>query len=296
MKILRIIAAVVIAAAMLSGCGDEIPAPLVSEKQPEFDLPPAMPAYPVSFGDETFEASPESVVSLSPEITELLYEIGVGDRLLAVGEYCGYPESAAELTKVGSPAGPDVDGIVSLSPELLITQSPIAAPDLLVLRQAGVRVMELNTPKNFGEFCDLYVGLSNVFYGAADAPNVYNSALAEINNAMTEAFSLGVSGTFVIVEDYAEGGLMLSPKSSFCSDIFSLFGENIWSGEDYFATDEQLFEIGPDRVFYSDRLDRDDIEETFPHSELIPFDFERFESPSGRLAEEILGVVGRLSG
>lgn len=295
-KKFRLIAILLASALALSSCADKIPEPLVSEatKQPEvIDLPPVQEPYPISFDNEVFESAPSSVASLSPALTEMMFDLGLGDRLTAVSDYCDFPETVAALPKAGSPADPDIPGLTELAPELLITLSPIAATDVLLLKQAGIRVLELKNPESFSDLCDIYIKLSLIFYGSVDGPDAAWGAYSDIDARLAE-ISNGEPKTFVVVEDYASDGLMLSPPGTLSDSVFSAFGSNLWQADKFNATEDELFEIGPDIAFYSSKVDRDDVEDTFPHSDLIEIDFERIERPSKRLTEVIDSAVQQL--
>lgn len=63
---------------------------------------------------------PARIVSTSPSITETLFALGLGDRVVAVSQYCRYPAEAAALPKVGTFLRPDVELIARLRPDLTI--------------------------------------------------------------------------------------------------------------------------------------------------------------------------------
>ena len=295
MSKLRFALLLIAAALLFTGCVDEIPEPVVSKAPVVTDAPPVQEPYPVSFDNEVFEAAPATVASLSPSITEILYDIGAQDRLVGVSDYCDFPPATEGIQKIGSPARPDIDALIALKPELLITCSPIAATDKLLLKQEGIRVLELASPRKYGELYDIYLKLSLIFKGEVEALSAARAVMQPLDELLSSASSLGLSKTFVIVEDYARNGLMLSPADTLSSDLLSVFGENIWQGESYTVTDDELFEIGPDVVFYAKGLDEDDIEKTFPYSQLIAVDFTRFERPSLRLTEVISQCAAELS-
>lgn len=294
MKRFSLIIVLVLALFLLAGCVDEIPEPVVSKAPVVTDAPPVQEAYPVSVDGETFNSAPATVASLSPSITAILYDIGAQERLVGVSDYCDWPPAVEGISRIGSPAKPDIDALVALAPELLITCSPIAATDILMLEQVGTRVLKLSSPKSYAELYDLYIKLSLIFNGTVDGMDTANAAMAPLDELMVTAQSMGISKTFVVVENYAQDGLMLSPPYTFSSDILSVFGENIWRGESYTVTDDELFEIGPDVVFYAAGLDKDDIKKTFPHSQLIEIDFNRFERPSIRVMEVVSDIINEI--
>jgi ABC-type Fe3+-hydroxamate transport system substrate-binding protein len=64
---------------------------------------------------------PERIVSLVPSLTEALFALGLGSRVVGVTDWCVHPaEGVAALPKVGGTKDPDVDRIARLSPDLVI--------------------------------------------------------------------------------------------------------------------------------------------------------------------------------
>jgi iron complex transport system substrate-binding protein len=79
------------------------------------------------------------IVSTSPAITETLFALGLGERVVGVSEYCHYPPEAASRTKVGSYLRPNVETIVRLKPDIVIVERlPNNAMEQLKI--AGIRV------------------------------------------------------------------------------------------------------------------------------------------------------------
>ncbi len=67
-------------------------------------------------------APPQRIVSTAPAITETLFALGVGSRVVGVSQYCVYPAQAATRPKIGGYLRPDVEAIVALRPDLTIVQ------------------------------------------------------------------------------------------------------------------------------------------------------------------------------
>ncbi|MQA30227.1 MAG: ABC transporter substrate-binding protein [Luteitalea sp.] len=62
---------------------------------------------------------PARIVSTSPSITETLFALGLGDRVVGVSTYCRYPPAVAALPKVGTFLKPDAETIARLKPDLV---------------------------------------------------------------------------------------------------------------------------------------------------------------------------------
>ena len=73
-----------------------------------------------------FEHQPKRIISTSPSITEMLFELGLQDRIVAVTDFCIYPQEACLLPSIGGVLNPDIEKIVSLAPDLIILQSDSA--------------------------------------------------------------------------------------------------------------------------------------------------------------------------
>ncbi len=113
----------------------------------------------VSFKDSldreiTLEGSPQRIVSLAPSITEILYFLGLGDRVVGVTQFSYYPPEAKLKPKVGSYIDLNVEKIISLAPDLVIGTADGNQPGVVdLLEQAEIPVFIVN-PRNIREVID----------------------------------------------------------------------------------------------------------------------------------------------
>jgi cobalamin transport system substrate-binding protein len=71
----------------------------------------------------TVPAKVERVVSLAPNLTEIVYAIGAGDRLVGNTTFCNYPAEAKNVTKVGDTTQPSIERILALRPQLVLVST-----------------------------------------------------------------------------------------------------------------------------------------------------------------------------
>jgi cobalamin transport system substrate-binding protein len=71
---------------------------------------------------------PQRIVSLAPSVTETLFALGFGNRLVGVTTYCDYPAEALKLPKIGGFMSPSLEVIVSKRPDLVIGVSSATDP------------------------------------------------------------------------------------------------------------------------------------------------------------------------
>jgi len=84
---------------------------------------------------------PRRIVSMTPALTEILFALGVGERVVGVTEFCDYPPEAARAARIGGYANPSVEAILSLHPDLtLVSPGPGNRDAALAVERAGVRL------------------------------------------------------------------------------------------------------------------------------------------------------------
>ena len=101
----------------------------------------------------TIEGEPKRIVSLAPSNTELLFALGLGDRVCGVTEWCNYPEEAIEVEKVGGYTDVDLEKIVSLNPDLILAEDMHKYEVIPALENLGFTVVAL-VPHNLQEVMD----------------------------------------------------------------------------------------------------------------------------------------------
>ncbi len=105
-----------------------------------------------SLGREiTISKTPARIMPLAPSLTEIVYFLGLGERVVGVTEFSYYPPEATRKPKVGSYINLNVERIISLSPDLAIGTKDGNQPGVIeLLEQAGIRVFIVN-PRDVGD-------------------------------------------------------------------------------------------------------------------------------------------------
>ena len=91
---------------LLSGCARPTPAP--GEITDQLGRPVRL------------DGPPQRIVSMSPSNTEILFALGLGDRVVGVTDYCDFPPEAMDKAKIGGFSNPDLEKLVALSPDLIV--------------------------------------------------------------------------------------------------------------------------------------------------------------------------------
>jgi iron complex transport system substrate-binding protein len=116
---------------LIAACGDDAADdPGAEAEEPAEESAPEPTAAPSTEpADDPVGDVPQAIISLSPTATEMLYAIGAGDQVLAVDDFSNHPPEAAEKMQGLSGYAPNVEAIVGLEPDLVVTDGTNA--DLL---------------------------------------------------------------------------------------------------------------------------------------------------------------------
>ncbi|MEA3253847.1 MAG: helical backbone metal receptor, partial [Chloroflexota bacterium] len=89
------------------------------------------------------EGVPQRIISLTPSNTEVLFALGLGDRVVGVTEFCNYPAEALDKEKVGGFSDADIERIIALQPDLVLAGSIHEKEIIPSLEAQGITVFAL---------------------------------------------------------------------------------------------------------------------------------------------------------
>jgi iron complex transport system substrate-binding protein len=122
----RLVGGIAAVLLLLASCGETAP----PQNGPTASSPPAA-TFPLTITDDdgvevTIDAEPQRIVTFAPSMTEIVYALGLGDRLVGVsGPFDDYPAAAKDVEEVGGAGDfgvdPTIEKVVSLEPDLFLT-------------------------------------------------------------------------------------------------------------------------------------------------------------------------------
>lgn len=175
-------------------------------------------------------AAPTRIVSTAPSITEILFALGLGDRVVGVTTYCRYPPEAAAKPKIGDYLRPNLELILA------------ARPDLVILERTGVRQADrwpgLGAPVlevDDGNLAGIFDAIARIGR-AAGAPERAEALIAKIR-AELEAVRRRVAGRprprTLVVLGRTPGrleGIVVAGRNSYLDELIAAAGgQNIFS-------------------------------------------------------------------
>jgi iron complex transport system substrate-binding protein len=171
---------------------------------------------------QTSPASPSRVVSLVPAITETLFALGLGSRVVGVSAYCDYPPEASALPKVGSFSEPVAEAIVALHPDLVLTSpSPGNESAVRAIERSGVRVAVVRSDGGIAEVRQSILDVGRVVGSDIEAAGLVEAMDARLAAVRRRAADLERPAVAVVI---GREPLVLAGPASYLGELVTLAG------------------------------------------------------------------------
>ncbi|MBF0594956.1 MAG: ABC transporter substrate-binding protein [Candidatus Omnitrophica bacterium] len=196
------------------------------------------------------EKPAERIISLGPVITEELYLLSSGDKLVGCTTWCKRPEAAAHKVKIGNVQEINLEAIVALKPDVVLATVLTDPRSVMKLRRLGIRVVEIPNAKDFEGLCQVFQLLGEITGRESEARQIIDRAREQVLALKKKMAGLARVRVFVQV---GANPLVTIGRESFANDLIaSAGGENIVTAPGYLQySREQVLAQDPDVMFIS---------------------------------------------
>lgn len=165
--------------------------------------------------------TPQRIVSLIPTVTEELYLLGAGEKIVGVTMYCQRPPEAQTKEKVGTVIDANIEKIIELRPDLVIA-SPLADHrQIEKLRNLDIEVKIFPEARDFDGLCKNFVTLSRLLGREQTAEEIIQKARSELGAIKNSITGLARSRVFVQI---GANPLFTAQRDSFINDLIECAG------------------------------------------------------------------------
>lgn len=170
----------------------------------------------------SFDAPPQRIVSLTPSITEVLFAVGAGDKIVGATKYCNYPPQAAELPRVGGGTLESLNQevIIGAEPDLVLCKWDNHLPLLKNLERLGIPVLALG-PETLAELYDQTRMLGRITGNLPQSERLIASMQRRVDAVTARIPTENGPTVFYQVWD---DPLMTAGPNSFIGELLSLAG------------------------------------------------------------------------
>ena len=217
------------------------------------------------------EEPPRRIISASPSITEMLYALGLGDRVVGVTEFCHYPPEVREKPKIGSYLRPNIETVLAMQPDLVVVlREHGALADRL--RDVGLDVFAVQHNDLEGIYDSLLslgerVGVASVAeQGVGEIKQFLAGVSAKTTSLPRRSVMFIVGRTPGTIQD-----LVVVGKGSFLNELIHMAGgRNVFADAPNFyprIPREEIYARRPDVIIdMGDMSDTDDVTEEHKRS------------------------------
>jgi len=201
---------------------------------------------------------PERIVSTAASCTEILYALGLGDKIVGVDEYSDYPAEVLErveagtLTTVGSFAEINIELVVSLEPDLIVATGGVQRVVVENLEGQGQPVMVLYPERFDGVLAD--ISLVGEITGQTDEAEAIVTDMQERSQEIADKVK-DLPKIPVYIEMFFNGGYWTFGSDSYVDELISMAGgTNVFSGVSgghISTSSEEILQANPEIIIIS---------------------------------------------
>jgi iron complex transport system substrate-binding protein len=206
-----------------------------------------------ALGREIFlERPPQRIIPLAPNLTEILYALGLGDRVVGVTNNCDYPPGASLKPKVGSYINLNIEQIISLSPDLVIgTVDGNERIILDLLEQAKIKVFFVN-PRSVRQVIDTILSLGRLCGAQGNAQILAGTLTKRVDRVLERTASRKKPLVFLQIQLQP---IMTVNKNTVHNDLIRLAGGRNVAAEEPVTypriSIEEVIEMKPEVILIS---------------------------------------------
>ncbi len=173
-------------------------------------------------------AASQRVISTSPAITEILFALGAGERVVGVTDYCSFPKKACLLPSIGGPLNPSTETWIALKPDLIIVQedSVVINKHATILKIPILKV----SVNNLENILKSIQAIANTMQVSKRGHQLVNKINAEIEQYRTRLRKLKPRQVLMLLSDTNDPSrdLYAVGRDTFLNELLSIAGgENI---------------------------------------------------------------------
>lgn len=195
--------------------------------------------------------SPERVIALGGSVTEIVYDLGQGERLVAADDSSIYPQAALELPRVGYYRSVPVEGVVAMRPDLVLASQNAGPPKAVErLRQIGINMQIVS---DYPSIDSLYRRIEQVA-NELHVPQKGEKLIARVRGEVGSAQALTSPSRRAVVLLNRTGPLMAAGGDTAADAVLALAGlDNVLSDQQGYKpiSAEGMAALAPDMIVIS---------------------------------------------
>ena len=172
-------------------------------------------------------AHPQRVVSLSPAVTEIIFALGAENLLVGRTDFCVYPPAAADIPSIGGISNLNIEKILSLNPDLVISGSMVGKKVTDQMDQMGTPMVCVVEKPRFDALYDNIRAIGRLVGKEEEADSIVESLKWKVERLLADTslstFNSQLSTCYYVV-GFGAGGNFTAGGNTFINDIIRMAG------------------------------------------------------------------------
>lgn len=183
--------------------------------------------YPFTFKDSNnneiiIEKEPQKVISVAPNITETIFAVGAGTKLIGRTEYCDYPEEAKKVQSIGTLTDPNIEKITEMKPDIVIASTHFKPEVEKKLTDLGIKVAVIYSEESFDGVYKNIEDIGIILNSQQQADKVVSDMKTKVDMVQSKVKGLNAPSLYYVVaygkSQYTAG------KDTFIGKIIEMAG------------------------------------------------------------------------
>ena len=237
-----------------------------------------MPLFAQSISESSETSGQLRIVSLGPNVTEIIYALGAGDSLVGRTDYCNYPDEALAVTSIGTLWEPNLEAILALDADVAIASSIVDPSFIESLGKAGVTAYQFYEEESLEGTFKLIQEVADVMGKSAEGEQIIATMKERIEAVEAKVSSIPADqrkSTMYIIS-YGDWGDYAATGETYLNDVIEAAGgiNGAKDGMYWSISKELLLSQDPDTILlgaysYTDTAATiADLSSLAPYSEL----------------------------
>ncbi|MDD2192003.1 MAG: helical backbone metal receptor [Bacteroidales bacterium] len=225
---------------------------------------------------------PKTIVSVSPAITSILFDLDSGDRLIGRTDFCTYPPQVKNIKSIGGINNANLEMIISMQPDLVITSSIFTKKMFETIESSKIPIISFKETNEIEGMYDIIEVLGDILDKKEKASQIISECKTKLREIKTKRQEIKTKKEFretkkenlktpkvYYVIGYGQSGDFSAGKDTYINEIITLAGgDNIAKNSvNWSFSREELFAQQPDFIFVR-KEDSANFVKTYPYTKL----------------------------
>lgn len=211
-----------------------------------------------------------SAISLAPNLTEIVFAVGAGDKLVGVTSYCDYPAAAQKIQRIGDTLTPNIENIIALKPQIVLISTASQVENFTRTLDAQNIAYFVTNPNSLNDIYQSINQIGEIFGSVEKAGQIVGEMKRRVVEIETRTKTAKIVKVFVQID---KNSLYTVGKDSFMTDLVRQAGGASVTKDVATAypkiSKETALALNPEAIILSDSENNREPNEVFANSPAV---------------------------